>query len=196
MGHSCNKPIGRNWSNTTHSCWLKRGPNLPINVRSSFSKKYWQLTELLRNLNIWSLTSHKGSGGGVISITVKGFRSESKSVTPLATTTMTPESWSLCVVLASQATQKPGLKVIKLEYILRLKIKRNDWLIADTCPQAANHYALFWVWEWTQVFITSRPGQVVGAISLSLFDKQLVFKISEPWPLTVNAAWKLLIITL
>ena len=24
-----------------------------------------------------------------------------------------------------------------------LKIKRNDWLIADTCPQAANHYALF-----------------------------------------------------
>ena len=27
--------------------------------------------------------------------------------------------------------------------ILRLKIKRNDWLIADTCPQAANHYALF-----------------------------------------------------
>ena len=37
----------------------------------------------------------------------------------------------------------PRLKVIKLEYILRLKIKRNDWLIADTCPQAANHYALF-----------------------------------------------------
>ena len=36
-----------------------------------------------------------------------------------------------------------GLKVIKLEYILRLKIKRIDWLIADTCPQAANHYALF-----------------------------------------------------
>ena len=26
----------------------------------------------------------------------------------------------------------PCLKVIKLEYILRLKIKRNDWLIADT----------------------------------------------------------------
>ena len=32
-----------------------------------------------------------------------------------------------------------------------VKIKRNDWLLADTCPQAANHYALFWVWEWTQV---------------------------------------------
>ena len=39
--------------------------------------------------------------------------------------------------------RRQGLKVIKLEYILRLKIKRNDWLIADTCPQAANHYALF-----------------------------------------------------
>ena len=34
---------------------------------------------------------------------------------------------------------KPGLEVIKLEYSLRLKIKRNDWLLADTCPQAANH---------------------------------------------------------
>ena len=39
--------------------------------------------------------------------------------------------------------ERAGLKVIKLEYILRLKIKRNDWVIADTCPQAANHYALF-----------------------------------------------------
>ena len=36
-------------------------------------------------------------------------------------------------------------------HILRLKIKCNDWLLADTCPQAANHWALFWVWEWTQV---------------------------------------------
>ena len=26
---------------------------------------------------------------------------------------------------------------------LRLKIKRNDWLLVDTCPQAANHCALF-----------------------------------------------------
>ena len=39
--------------------------------------------------------------------------------------------------------RKPGLEVIKLEYILRLKIKRNDWLIADPCPQSANHCALF-----------------------------------------------------
>ena len=31
----------------------------------------------------------------------------------------------------------------KLEYILKLKIKRNDWLLADTCLQAANHCALF-----------------------------------------------------
>ena len=29
------------------------------------------------------------------------------------------------------------------EFILRLKIKRNDWLFADTRPQAANHCALF-----------------------------------------------------
>ena len=37
----------------------------------------------------------------------------------------------------------PGLEVINLEFILRLKIKGNDWLLADTCPQAANHCALF-----------------------------------------------------
>ena len=37
----------------------------------------------------------------------------------------------------------PGLEVIKLEFILRLKIKRNDWLPGDTCLQAANHCILF-----------------------------------------------------
>ena len=46
---------------------------------------------------------------------------------------------------------RPGLEVINLVASLRLKIKRNDWLLADTCLQAANHCALFWVWEWTQV---------------------------------------------
>ena len=49
-----------------------------------------------------------------------------------------------------------SLEVIKLEFILKLKIKRSDWLLADMfkikrsdwlladmCPQAANHCALF-----------------------------------------------------
>ena len=36
-----------------------------------------------------------------------------------------------------------GLEVIKLEFILKLKIKHTDWLHADTRPQAANHCALF-----------------------------------------------------
>ena len=40
-------------------------------------------------------------------------------------------------------TTLPGLEVIKLKFILSLKIKGNDWLLADTCPQAANHCALF-----------------------------------------------------
>ena len=31
----------------------------------NFSKKYWQLTELLQNFNIWPLIPPKGSGGGV-----------------------------------------------------------------------------------------------------------------------------------
>ena len=41
------------------------------------------------------------------------------------------------------AHPRPCLQGIKLKFILRLKIKRNDWLFADTCPQAANHCALF-----------------------------------------------------
>ena len=36
-----------------------------------------------------------------------------------------------------------GIEAIKLEYSLRLKIKRIDWLLADMCPQAANHCTLF-----------------------------------------------------
>ena len=40
-------------------------------------------------------------------------------------------------------TVQPGLDVIKLKYSLKLEIKRKDWLLADTCPQAAIHSALF-----------------------------------------------------
>ena len=29
----------------------------------------------------------------------------------------------------------PGLEVIKLEYSLKLKIERNDWLLADLAPR-------------------------------------------------------------
>ena len=40
-----------------------------------------------------------------------------------------------------------GIMVLKLEFILKLKIKCKDWLLADKCPdmcsQAANHCTLF-----------------------------------------------------
>ena len=39
--------------------------------------------------------------------------------------------------------QKTGLEVIKLELTFKLKIKRNGWLLADTCPEADNHCAFF-----------------------------------------------------
>ena len=45
----------------------------------------------------------------------------------------------------------PGLEVIKLDFILRLKIKCNDWMLVDKCPQASNQSALIWVWDCTQV---------------------------------------------
>ena len=41
------------------------------------------------------------------------------------------------------STKTSSPKVIKLEYSLELKIKHNDWMLADTCPQEANHRALF-----------------------------------------------------
>ena len=44
-----------------------------------------------------------------------------------------------CTVIALRV----GLEVIKLEFILNLKIKHNDWLLADMCLQATNHCALF-----------------------------------------------------
>ena len=42
-----------------------------------------------------------------------------------------------------EVNMSPGLEVIDLEFILNLRIKSNDWLLADTCPQAANRYAYF-----------------------------------------------------
>ena len=48
----------------------------------------------------------------------------------------------------SQITNRPlapSLEVIKLEFILQLKIKLNDLLLVDTCPQAAKHYTRFFL---------------------------------------------------
>ena len=53
------------------------------------------------------------------------------------------DNCAACADLGQKCLQIPGPEVIKLEFILKLKIKRNDWLIADMCPQAANHCTLF-----------------------------------------------------
>ena len=50
---------------------------------------------------------------------------------------------TLFVFWKSFITSGPGPEVIKLEYILTLKIQRDDWLFADTCLQTANHYIYF-----------------------------------------------------
>ena len=56
--------------------------------------------------------------------------------------------WRHCVASLSKTLR---LDVIQLEFILKLNIKQNNWLHADTCPQATNHSTLFWA-----CFITSR----------------------------------------
>ena len=49
-----------------------------------------------------------------------------------------------CIYSEPSSTAIPATGVIKLEYSLQLQIKHNDWLLADTCPQAANHCALLY----------------------------------------------------
>ena len=51
-----------------------------------------------------------------------------------------------------------GLEVIKLEFSLKLKIKRNDWLLAGTYPQAALSLRFILSLRLNSSFITSRPG--------------------------------------
>ena len=42
----------------------------------------------------------------------------------------------MLVIFLKHVLQGAGLEVIKLEFIFRLKIKLNDWLLADMCPQS------------------------------------------------------------
>ena len=51
---------------------------------------------------------------------------------------------------------RPGLKVIKLEYSLRLKIKRNDWLLADMSASIQSLHFILSL-RMNLSFITSRP---------------------------------------
>ena len=46
-----------------------------------------------------------------------------------------------CIVCSSR--QGMTIQHTGLRFILKLKIKRNDWLLANMCPQAPNHCALF-----------------------------------------------------
>ena len=50
----------------------------------------------------------------------------------------------------------PGLEVIKLEYSLRLKIKRNDWMLADTSASSQSLRFILSL-RMNSSFITSRP---------------------------------------
>ena len=45
-------------------------------------------------------------------------------------------------VQTEEGSYKSGIEVITLEYSIKLKIKRNDWLLAE-CHQATNHCGLF-----------------------------------------------------
>ena len=40
-----------------------------------------------------------------------------------------------------------GFEVIQLEFVLKLTIKRNDWLLADTCARKQPIIALYFEFE-------------------------------------------------
>ena len=52
----------------------------------------------------------------------------------------------------------PALEVVKLQFILKLKIKRNDWLLADASNQSMRFILSLRLYS---SFITSRPGPEV-----------------------------------
>ena len=59
--------------------------------------------------------------------------------------------------------RQPGLEAINLS--VKLKIEGNDWLFADTCPQAANRYAFFNLRLYSSI-PTSEPGKFQACFTL------------------------------
>ena len=85
----------------------------------------------------------------------------------------------------------PGPKVLKLELILKLKIKRNDWLLA-VCKQLI--IALYFEFETVLKFVILEPRAGIHkmlvrianriliwicTVCLVLFGRQLVFEMLE-----------------
>ena len=60
--------------------------------------------------------------------------------------------------------ERAGHEVKKPEFILKLKIKHNDWLLVDKCPQAANYNAVFYNLEASFVIILTRTRELVDLL--------------------------------
>ena len=58
--------------------------------------------------------------------------------------------------ISLDSSAEPGLEVIKLEYSLKLKIKRNDWLLAVSASSQLLRFILSP--RMNSSFITLRPG--------------------------------------
>ena len=59
----------------------------------------------------------------------------------------------------------PRLKVIKLKFILNLKIKHNEWLLADTCVRKQPIIAVYFKFESVLKF-----NNILACIQLSFID--------------------------
>ena len=64
--------------------------------------------------------------------------------------------WVQLLILTEE--ERTGLEVMKLEFILKLKIKRNVWLLADMCQQATKLLRFILSLRLYSSCITSRPG--------------------------------------
>ena len=75
-----------------------------------------------------------------------------------------------------------GLEVIKLEFILRPKIKRNDWLLADTSTSSQSFRFILSL-RMNSSFITSRPVLRVLMIIIDNCSSSFFRSASYTWPI-------------
>ena len=63
--------------------------------------------------------------------------------------------------------REPGPEDIKLEFILKLKIKRNEWLLADTCVRKQPIVVLYFEFETVLKFYNLEARSAIMALSVS-----------------------------
>ena len=87
-----------------------------------------------------------------------------------------------------------GLEVIKLEFILKLKIKHNDWLLADVSASSQSSCFILSLRLYSS-FITSRPEWVVSTQGIDSKDTRTKVNCSNKLVLREGTVLSINIVT-